>query len=49
MLAWDYTGLGDTDTVRVATWGQLIRVTWRWLERATDEAHALDFPQETAA
>ena len=49
MLAWDYTGLGDTDTVRVATWGRLIRVTWRWLERAADEAHALDFPQETAA
>ncbi len=41
LLAWDYTGLGDTDTVRLATWGGFQRATWRWLLRAAREAHVL--------
>ena len=41
IVAWDYGGLRDTDTVRVATWGQWQRVTWRWLLAALDEAWGL--------
>lgn len=36
---WDYTGLGDADTVRIATWGALQAVTWRWLYAQCQEAY----------
>jgi hypothetical protein len=49
VVAWDYTGLGDTDTVRIATWGVLISARWRWVEASIDEAHALAYPQEDRA
>lgn len=41
----DYTGLSDTDTVNVATWGRIVPATWRWLASALDEAHALSYVQ----
>ena len=47
-LVWDYTGLEDTDVVRIATWGTLFPATWRWVDAAIDEAHALAYPQEVA-
>jgi len=43
--AWDFTGLGDTDTVRIATWGMLVPVTHRWLRSRLREAHGLYFRQ----
>jgi hypothetical protein len=45
LLAWDYTGLGDTDTVRLATWGTLQPCTWRWLAARCEEAHVLIWRQ----
>jgi hypothetical protein len=45
LLAWDYTGLGDTDTVRLATWGTLQPCTWRWLADRCEEAHVLIWRQ----
>jgi hypothetical protein len=36
---WDYTGLADTDTVRVMTWGGYVPAPWTWLEARLDEAH----------
>jgi hypothetical protein len=44
-LLWSWTGLGDTDTVLIATWGTLQRATWRWVGSRLDEAHALVHPQ----
>lgn len=41
----DYEGLGDSDTVRVGTWGAWQRATWAWLEARTDEAYALVWRQ----
>lgn len=38
---WDWTGIEDTDTVRLATWGMLQRATWRWVRSRMVECHAL--------
>ncbi len=43
--AWDYTGLGDTDVVRLATWGGFKTATWRWVETRLDEAYGLIWRQ----
>ena len=48
LLAWDYTGLSDTDTVTLLTWGMRIKATWAWLDSRIMEAHGLLFPQLTA-
>ena len=48
LLAWDYTGLSDADTVTLLTWGMKIRATWSWLDSRIMEAHGLLFPQLTA-
>ena len=48
VVFFDYTGLGDADTVRVATWGMLQDVTWRFIEERTDEAYVLLFGRELA-
>ena len=48
LLAWDYTGLGDDDTVTLLTWGMRIKATWAWLDSRIMEAHGLLFPQLTA-
>jgi hypothetical protein len=45
LLTFDYTGLGDTDRVRLITYGTLWTVTWRWIAARIDEAHGLYFPQ----
>lgn len=34
-----YDGLGDDDLVHVATWGIIMRATWRWLHSRLREAH----------
>ena len=44
----DFTGLGDDDTIRMATWGQFQPATWGWLQRRLDEAHALVYRQLAA-
>ena len=41
MMAWDYTGLDDKDTVRCGTWGAWQHVTWRWIRARAEEAHSL--------
>ena len=45
IMGWDYTGLGYTDTVRVATWGKWQPATWAWVAARLDEAHALVWRQ----
>lgn len=42
---WDYTGLGDTDTVRFATWGGFQAATWRWVQARVQEAHGMIWRQ----
>lgn len=44
-LLYDYSGLGDEDTIRIATWGGLQKATWRWLESRIVEAHGIIWPQ----
>jgi hypothetical protein len=41
VVGWDYTGLGDADTVRLMTWGAWQPATWRWLEARVEEAWGL--------
>ena len=45
LLAWDYTGLGDNDTVTLLTWGMRIKATWSWLDSRIMEAHGMVWPQ----
>lgn len=45
VFAWDYTGLGDDDTVRVGTWGQWQSASWAWIEDRTDEAYSVVWRQ----
>ena len=45
IIGWDYTGLGDTDIVRIGTWGYWQMVTWRWIDARLEEAHATNWPQ----
>ena len=47
--AWDYTGLQDTDMVRVGTWGRWQPATWNWISRRLLESHAVIWPQLKAA
>jgi len=44
VTAWDYSGLGDTDIVRICTWGTMQVATWRWVADRLDEAHGVTFP-----
>jgi hypothetical protein len=41
IVAVGYTGLGDGDLVRVATWGAWRLATWAWLANRLREAHVL--------
>ena len=43
LLCWSYDGLGDTDVVKLATWGGLQSATWRWVASRIQEAHAVIF------
>ncbi len=45
LMAWDYAGLAETDTVRLATWGRFKLATWRWVRRRLDEAYGLVWRQ----
>jgi hypothetical protein len=45
VFLWDFLGLGDQQTGRMATWGAFQTFTWRWLASRLDEAHALFFRQ----
>jgi hypothetical protein len=45
ICAWSYTGLGDTDTGMVATWGRLQPFTWRWAQARLREAYGLFWRQ----
>ena len=49
IVGWDYAGLGDTSTLRLATWGRWQSATWAWLEARLDEAYALVWRQLAAA
>lgn len=41
----DYTGLGDTDLVSLATWGGIQKATWRWVLARVEEAYAVIWRQ----
>lgn len=41
IIGFDYNGLGDSDTVRIGTWGGWRLATWRWLEIRVDEAYGI--------
>lgn len=45
VVVWDYRGLGDTSTGRIATWGKLQPFTWRWMKSRLREAHGLYWRQ----
>jgi hypothetical protein len=45
VLGWDYTGLGDNDTVRIGTWGGFQAASWAWLEDRLDEAYGVVWRQ----
>lgn len=49
VIAWDYTGLGDCNTLLLATWGGWQPATWQWLAARLDEAHALVWRQLASA
>jgi hypothetical protein len=41
LIIFDYEGLDDTDFVRLGTWGEWQKATWRWVTSRADEAHAI--------
>ena len=45
LLAWDWTGIEDTDTVRLVTWGTFQAATWRWVRSRLTEVHGLFWRQ----
>lgn len=45
VVVWDYIGLSDGDTARMATWGSLRPFTWRWLRPRIREAYGLWYRQ----
>ncbi len=45
LMAWDYVGLAETDTLRLATWGRFKLATWRWVRHRLDEAYGLVWRQ----
>jgi hypothetical protein len=45
VVGWDYTGLGDDDTVRIGTWGDWQPASWAWVAARLDEAHGLVYRQ----
>jgi hypothetical protein len=48
VVAWDYTGLADSNTVRIGTWGGWQFVTWGWVRVRLEEAYGLT-PDELVA
>jgi hypothetical protein len=45
LIGWDYTGLGDGDTVRLGTWGAWQSATWAWVASRLQEAHGIVWRQ----
>jgi hypothetical protein len=45
VIAWDYSGLGDTDLVTLGTWGRWQQATWRWVRTRLVEAYGLAWRQ----
>ena len=45
VIGFDYTGLGDADTVRIGTWGAWQASSWRWVASRIREAHAVTWRQ----
>jgi hypothetical protein len=41
LLSWDWTGVEDTDIVRLPTWNGHQPATWRWFKNRIREAHAV--------
>jgi hypothetical protein len=45
VIAWDYSGLCDDDTVRLGTWGGWQPATWAWVAARLDEAFGIVWRQ----
>jgi len=46
LVALDYTGLGDLDTVRLCSWGlDTYHATWRWIDSRSPERHGVCWRQ----
>jgi hypothetical protein len=45
IIAWDYSGLGDGDTVRLGTWGAWQPASWAWIAARLDEAYGVVWRQ----
>lgn len=45
IFGFDYTGLGDDDTVRVGSWGVWKPATWAWIEARIEEAYGVVWRQ----
>ncbi len=45
IIAWDYSGLADGDTVRLGTWGAWQPATWAWVAARLDEAYGVVWRQ----
>jgi hypothetical protein len=45
VIAWDYSGLGGGDTVRLGTWGVWHQASWAWVATRLDEAYSLVWRQ----
>lgn len=43
IVAWAYDGLGDANTVWLASWGMLIAATWQWLQSRLMEAYSISW------
>jgi hypothetical protein len=49
IVLWDYNGLGDTDTVGIATWGGFQECQWARWDQIAREAYCVFFPMTVAA
>ncbi len=45
VVAWDYRGLADGDTLRIGTWGAWQPATWAWVAARLDEAYGIVWRQ----
>jgi hypothetical protein len=45
IIAWDYAGLADGDTLRIGTWGAWQPATWAWVAARLDEAFGIVWRQ----
>jgi hypothetical protein len=45
VIAWDYTGLGGSDIVRLGTWGAWQKASWAWVAVRLEEAYSVAWRQ----